>query len=45
MKRCKACNKTYPDNYNYCTQCGAKLEIDFWGTLWVESDEEYLKSW
>ena len=38
MKRC--CGRRYSDNYNFCTKCGAKLEIDFWGELSTDKDED-----
>jgi predicted amidophosphoribosyltransferase len=41
MKRC--CGQKYPDSYNYCTQCGKKLETDFFGELFTEKDEDAFK--
>jgi hypothetical protein len=40
MKKC--CGKTYPDDYNYCTQCGAKLIFDLFGDLFTKEDESFF---
>lgn len=48
MKYC--CGRKYPDNYTYCTQCGKKLEVDFFGelgtnkdTLFTDADKDAFK--
>jgi hypothetical protein len=39
MKKC--CGQTYPDNYNFCTKCGAKLD-SFWGKLSTDEDKDFM---
>lgn len=39
----KHCGRKYPDHYTYCTQCGAKLEVDLFGELFTEKDKDAFK--